>query len=259
MGHFGRKPIPARVVRPGPAGPDAETTWAGRLLLRERRSSTTCSTQRSRLGCLPDGRARHGRDRDRVTGCHFGRVFGANTAVQLGYAPRLDIRQTSSSAMGQIYIPSVNWVFMGGTLLLVFVFKESSALAAAYGVAVSTTMLATTLSSISSRGHVWGWSRLLAAAVAIPFLCIDLTFSRRTSRRFQRADGCPSSSPWSVLADGDLEAGQGGAVTRRSADEHLETGLFLQSLALDQPTRVPGTAIFLTGQREACRVRCCTT
>ena len=55
----------------------------------------------------------------------------ANSAVQLGYAPRLDIRQTSSSAMGQIYIPSVNWVFMAGTLLLVLVFKESSALAAA--------------------------------------------------------------------------------------------------------------------------------
>lgn len=174
----------------------------------------------------------------------------ANSAVQLGYAPRLDIRQTSSSAMGQIYIPGVNRVFMVGTLLLVFVFKESSALAAAYGVAVSTTMLATTLFLYFVARHVWGWSRLLAAAVAIPFLCIDLTFFSSNLAKIPAGGWLPvvfALFLYWLMATWK----QGRAKLYKAlADENLEAGLFLHSLALDQPTRVPGTAIFLTGQRE---------
>jgi KUP system potassium uptake protein len=174
----------------------------------------------------------------------------ANTAVQLGYAPRLDIRQTSSSAMGQIYIPTVNWVFMGGTLLLVFIFKESSALAAAYGVAVSTTMLATTLFLYFVARHVWGWNRALAAAIAIPFLCIDLTFFSSNLAKIPAGGWLPVVFAL-VLYSLMVTWKQGrSALYRALADENLDTGLFLQSLALDPPTRVPGTAIFLTGQRE---------
>jgi KUP system potassium uptake protein len=174
----------------------------------------------------------------------------ANTAVQLGYAPRLDIRQTSSSAMGQIYIPTVNWVFMGGTLLLVFIFKESSALAAAYGVAVSTTMLATTLFLYFVARHVWGWNRALAAAIAIPFLCIDLTFFSSNLAKIPAGGWLPVVFAL-VLYSLMVTWKQGrSALYKALADENLDTGLFLQSLALDPPTRVPGTAIFLTGQRE---------
>ena len=174
----------------------------------------------------------------------------ANSAVQLGYAPRLDIRQTSSSAMGQIYIPSVNWVFMAGTLLLVLVFKESSALAAAYGVAVSTTMLATTLFLYFVARHVWGWRRPLAAAVAIPFLCIDLTFFSSNLAKIPAGGWLPVVFAL-VLYSMMVTWKQGRAALYKAlADENLETGLFLQSLALDPPTRVPGAAIFLTGQRE---------
>ncbi len=174
----------------------------------------------------------------------------ANSAVQLGYAPRLDIRQTSSSAMGQIYIPSVNWVFMAGTLLLVLVFKESSALAAAYGVAVSTTMLATTLFLYFVARHVWGWRRPLAAVVAIPFLCIDLTFFSSNLAKIPAGGWLPVVFAL-ILYSLMVTWKQGRAALYKAlAEENLETGLFLQSLALDPPTRVPGTAIFLTGQRE---------
>jgi KUP system potassium uptake protein len=174
----------------------------------------------------------------------------ANTAVQLGYAPRLDIRQTSSSARGQIYIPTVNWVFMAGTLLLVFIFEESSALAAAYGVAVSTTMLATTLFLYFVARHVWGWRRWFAAGVAIPFLCIDLTFFSSNLAKIPAGGWLPVVFAL-VLYSLMVTWKQGRtSLYRALADENLEMGLFLQSLALDQPTRVPGSAIFLTGQRE---------
>ena len=97
-------------------------------------------------------------------------------AVQLGLLPRLEIRHTSESHSGQIYLPQINSLLLIDVLILVLAFRSSTSLANAYGVAVTGTMLITgTLAFIVAR-HVWGWSLVKTALVIVPFLLIELTF-----------------------------------------------------------------------------------
>jgi KUP system potassium uptake protein len=97
-------------------------------------------------------------------------------AIQLGYSPRLQIEHTSSREIGQIYLPAVNWGLMVLTFALVFGFRTSSNIAGAYGVALSTLMVITTLMFYVMSREVWGWSFPRAALVAGLFLAIDLAF-----------------------------------------------------------------------------------
>ena len=172
----------------------------------------------------------------------------ASTAVQLGYIPRLDIRQTSSDAVGQVYLPAVNWIFMCGTLGLVLWFENSSRLAAAYGVAVATTMLATTAFLFFVARHVWGWSRPAAALLALPFLCIDSTFFSSNLAKIPAGGWLPvlfAIGIYTLMAT--WKQGRQ-ALTATLSEENLDLSLFVASLAVDGPVRVPGTALFLTGQ-----------
>lgn len=97
-------------------------------------------------------------------------------AVQLDYFPRLAIRHTSSVHSGQVYVPAVNWGLMLGCVGLVLAFRSSSALASAYGIAVTTTMLITTLIFYRVVRERWGWSAAKAFAVLLPFAVVDLAF-----------------------------------------------------------------------------------
>src|SRR5258706_2506846 len=97
-------------------------------------------------------------------------------AIQLGYAPRLDIEHTSSHEMGQVYVPQVNWALMISTILIVIGFGSSSALAAAYGIAVTMTMVITALLLHVIAVERWKWPQPLALAITVVFLTIDLTF-----------------------------------------------------------------------------------
>ena len=97
-------------------------------------------------------------------------------AVQLGYSPRLDIDHTSSHHMGQIYVPQVNWALMVGTIAIVLGFRSSSALAAAYGIAVTLTMVITTLLLHAVATERWKWPVGVTALVTGTFLAIDLAF-----------------------------------------------------------------------------------
>ncbi len=90
--------------------------------------------------------------------------------------PRLRVRQTSADFQGQIYLPAINWLLLFGVLVLVIQFKTSSAMAAAYGIAVTGTMVVTTCLAYLVVRHRWGWSRGLAAAAILPFLALDLIF-----------------------------------------------------------------------------------
>jgi KUP system potassium uptake protein len=97
-------------------------------------------------------------------------------AIQLGLLPRLRVIQTSAAAYGQIYLPRVNWLLMIATLGLAIGFRHSSGLAAAYGIAVSATMLATTvLLSIAMR-EIWGWPLPAVIAIGLGFAMIDSGF-----------------------------------------------------------------------------------
>jgi len=97
-------------------------------------------------------------------------------AIQLGLLPRLEIRHTSETQVGQIYMPRVNGLLLLGVLLLVALFRSSSALASAYGIAVTGTMVVTAMMAFIVMWKSWKWSPWAAAALIAPFLLIDLTF-----------------------------------------------------------------------------------
>lgn len=97
-------------------------------------------------------------------------------AVQLDYFPRLAIEHTSARHVGQVYVPLVNWLLMAGCIGLVITFRSSSALASAYGIAVTTTMLITTLMFYRVVRDRWGWSTWRAAALLTPFLVVDIAY-----------------------------------------------------------------------------------
>ncbi len=97
-------------------------------------------------------------------------------AIQLGYLPRMDIRHTSATEMGQIYIPQINWLLMIGVTIIVVSFKESSALTHAYGLAVTGAMTIDTILAAIVARWLWGWNRWLAYSVFGAFLFVDLAF-----------------------------------------------------------------------------------
>ncbi|CDO37822.1 potassium transporter Kup [Novosphingobium sp. KN65.2] len=97
-------------------------------------------------------------------------------AIALGLLPRMTIRQTSASQRGQIYMPMVNWLLLGGVLVLVFVFKSSSAMATAYGIAVTGTMVVTSLLAFIIAWRAWHWQPFWTALLLAPFLGLDIIF-----------------------------------------------------------------------------------
>ena len=167
-------------------------------------------------------------------------------AVQLGLLPRLEIRHTSAALFGQIYMPRVNTLLLLGVLLLVFVFRSSSALASAYGIAVTGTMVVTSLLAFIVIWKVWRWSALAAAALIGPFLLIDLTFlSANMLKVFEGG--------WMPLALGAMVMlvmytwRRGTQILSEKTRRHeLPLAELVDRLERKPPARVPGTAIFLT-------------
>jgi len=97
-------------------------------------------------------------------------------ALQLGYFPRVNIIHTSKDERGQIYIPQINWILFIGTVSLVLLFKTSANLASAYGVAVSTTMVITTLLTFFAMNNLWKWKLSISITITILLLCVDFAF-----------------------------------------------------------------------------------
>jgi KUP system potassium uptake protein len=167
-------------------------------------------------------------------------------AIQLGYAPRMELRHTSGSQMGQIYMPGVNWLMLLGVLALVLAFKSSTNLAAAYGIAVTGTMIITTLFAYVVARRQWGWRKRLALPVFGGLLALDLTFLAANSTK--------------ILDGGWFPLVFGGAVYlllttwktgRKLLHQKLDTqALFLREFIVGIETpdtiTVPGTAVFMT-------------
>jgi len=171
-------------------------------------------------------------------------------AALLGQFPRLSIVQTSAKKIGQIYIPSVNWVLMLATIGLVVSFRKSENLASAYGVAVTTTMVITTLLAFVLTRERWNWSTPLAFAVTTGFLVVDLSFFGANMIKVE--DG-----GWFPLLVGGLvftlmstwRTGRAILGEKLQGDVDALNG-FLRGISEDPPIRVPGTAVFMTGRRE---------
>jgi KUP system potassium uptake protein len=171
-------------------------------------------------------------------------------AIQLGYSPRFNILHTSAHEKGQVYIPEVNWILMIATVGLVFGFGTSTNLAAAYGMAVTTTMVITTLLAFFVAREQWGWSLSRALLVSGAFLVIDLAFFGANVIKIQHGGWFPLLVAACVYAVMTTWATGRQLVVRRLADSEVPLTQFFLSIAAKPPVRVPGTGIFMTARPE---------
>ncbi len=167
-------------------------------------------------------------------------------AIQLGWMPRLKISQTSEQGYGQIYVGAVNWLLMLVTIGLAVTFKKSDNLAAAYGIAVSATMLMTTLLLFIAMREIWNWSLPLSASVAGVFFVVDSAFF--ASNMTKLFDGGYVPLILALLVYAVMYCWHAGivAIANRLGENTLPLEEFLANIRRDAVTRVPGTAIFLT-------------
>ncbi|GLR83736.1 potassium transporter Kup [Bradyrhizobium iriomotense] len=167
-------------------------------------------------------------------------------AIQLGLLPRFEIRHTSEAHSGQIFIPRINQLLLVAVILMVLLFRSSSALASAYGIAVTGTMVVTGLMGFVVIWKAWRWSPLAAAALIAPFLCLDLTFLAANLLKVFEGG-------WVPLALGALMiilmyTWRRGSRLLFEKSRKLEFPLadLVAMLEKRPPQRVPGTAVFLT-------------
>ena len=168
-------------------------------------------------------------------------------AVQLGFSPRLKINHTSTREYGQIYIPAVNWALMIGCIAIVIGFRTSSNLAAAYGVAVTSTMVITTILFYVVARNVWRWNFLPAAALAVFFLIIDLAFFGANIIKVAHGGWFPLALAALIFIVMTTWKKGRRILNERIQSESRPLEEFLQDMERQPPTRVPGTAIFMNG------------
>ena len=171
-------------------------------------------------------------------------------AIQLGYSPRFDIQHTSAHEVGQVYIPEINWMLMIATVGLVFGFRSSTNLAAAYGMAVTMTMVITTLLAFVVARELWRWSLWRAALVMAAFLSLDLVFFGANVLKIQHGGWFPlvvAALVYGVMST--WKRGRELVVARLHASE-VSLDAFFKRLAEKPPVRVPGTAVFMTARPE---------
>ena len=169
-------------------------------------------------------------------------------AMKLGYCPRMQIRHTSHDEIGQVYIPFINWILFIAITLLILEFKSSSNLANAYGIAVSITMLITTLLASVVARTVWGWSNQAILASFWLLLAIDVCFvASNISKIFEGG--------WATLLLGGscallLDTWRKGnnILINYSRNNTLDIKYLLDEIKNKPPTRVQGTAVFMTKQ-----------
>jgi KUP system potassium uptake protein len=167
-------------------------------------------------------------------------------AIQLGWLPRLQIKQTSSEGYGQIYVGVVNWLLMAVTLGLTIGFGKSDNLASAYGIAVSLTMLMTSALLFIAMREIWGWSLLAAGAVAAFFLVVDSAFFLANLTKIAEGGYVPLALAVSVYGVMWIWHRGADAVFKRLGEVLIPIPEFLARVADRNVPRVPGTAVFLT-------------
>jgi KUP system potassium uptake protein len=168
-------------------------------------------------------------------------------AVQLGYSPRVEIRHTSATTIGQIYVPVINATLAVATIALVIGFGSSSALAAAYGIAVTGTMAITTVLAYVVSRQVYKWNRVVALTLTAVFLAVDLAFFGANALKILHGGWVPlviGAAVFTLLSTWKTGRATLGA---RLRDRAYPFELFLKDLTRVRPYRVQGTAIFMTG------------
>jgi KUP system potassium uptake protein len=169
-------------------------------------------------------------------------------AIQLGYAPRLEIEHTSHHEMGQVYVPQVNWALMICTILIVIGFESSTALAAAYGIAVTLTMVITAMLLQVVATERWGWPPIVASVVTGLFLVIDLAFFGANALKITHGGWLPLVIGWILFTLMTTWKTGRRIVAARLTARATPLEDFLASVEKTHPARVPGTAVFMTAQ-----------
>ena len=167
-------------------------------------------------------------------------------AIQLGWLPRLGIKQTSSEGYGQIYVGVVNWLLMIVTVGLTIGFGKSDNLAAAYGIAVSLTMLMTSALLFIAMREIWGWSIWAAGLVAACFLVVDSAFFLANLTKVAEGGYVPLILAISVYGVMWIWHRGAAAVSVRMHEALIPVPEFMAGIVERKIPRVPGTAVFLT-------------
>jgi KUP system potassium uptake protein len=167
-------------------------------------------------------------------------------AIQLGWLPRLRIKQTSSEGYGQIYVGVVNWLLMIVTVGLTIGFRKSDNLASAYGIAVSLTMLMTSALLFIAMREIWGWSVWAAGSVAGFFLVVDTAFFLANLTKIGEGGYVPVILAISIYGVMWIWHRGAAAVSARIHEALIPVPEFMARIAAKNIPRVPGTAVFLT-------------
>ena len=175
----------------------------------------------------------------------------AHQAIQLGYLPRMDVQHTSAREIGQIYVPSINWTLLVAVIALVLGFGSSMSLAAAYGIAVTGTMVVTTFLAYVVARQVWGWSAAPARALFLGFLVVDIAFFSANIVKIPHGGWFPLLFGLGVYLL--LITWKQGRILMhaRQKEDAISLAMFMEHLpSASEAPRVPGTAMFLTSNPE---------
>jgi KUP system potassium uptake protein len=171
-------------------------------------------------------------------------------AIALGFLPRMRIIHTSAAQMGQIYIPVINWLQLAVVLLAVIGFRSSDNLAAAYGIAVTGTMMVTTLLTFFVVYYRWHYPMWVAFAATGVFMAMDIVLVGSNALKILHGGWFPLLLG-SILFFIMLTWKRGHQMVYKTLQKHaIPLEAFLQSLFIDPPTRVPGTAVFLRPEND---------
>ena len=171
-------------------------------------------------------------------------------AVQLGLLPRIEIRRTSETLTGQIFVPAVNSLMMAGVLLLLVVFQSSHRLAAAYGAAVTGTMFVSTLLAYVVARHMWKWRIIQIAALLVPISFIDAVFLAANLLKLPDGAWLPVAFGAGLVVVMWTWARGVRILTEKTHADSVPVAEVVAMLAARPPQRAPGTAMFLTSDAE---------
>lgn len=172
-------------------------------------------------------------------------------AIQLGLLPRFDVQHTSKDVAGQIYLPRVNWLLLMAVLLLVVIFKNSSSLTAAYGIAVTATMMTTSMMAFYVVWRLWGWPLWKSAAVFMPLLTLEIIFFLANIMKILEGAWVPLLIAMSLILIMLTWARGSDVLSTQARKQDTPLAWLINKLEQKPPHRVSGTAVFLTSTPQA--------
>ena len=171
-------------------------------------------------------------------------------ATMLGYWPRMQILHTSDKEIGQIYVPAINWMLMIATISLVFGFKSSSNLAAAYGIAVTTTMVITTILAYMVARHLWGWNQPICIGLTAMLLTADAAFFAANVVKIEQGGWLPLMVAFGVFLIMTTWKKGRALLGTQIRERMIPLEDFFELMCVEPTTRVPGGAVFMTSNSE---------